>query len=170
MIHIYSGNGKGKTTAAVGLAVRAAGAGAKVRFYQFLKNGSSSEVKVLEEIDNISVYSAGCSKFTFRMNDDERAELKAVQDKLLAEALEAVVSGEADVLILDEFLDAYNGWLVDRRLARRIVEELPERAELVLTGRSPSAFFRSRADYHSVIRAVKHPYKRGIKARRGIEF
>jgi len=91
MIHIYSGNGKGKTTAAIGLAVRAAGAGKRVLFCQFLKNGSSSEISVLKELKNVTVrYCVECGKFTFSMNDEEKMIVKSAHNKLLNEIRELI--------------------------------------------------------------------------------
>ena len=171
MIHIYSGNGKGKTTAAVGLAVRAAGAGMRVHFFQFLKNGSSSEIKVLKELNNVTVRCSGeCKKFTFQMNEEEKIIVKNAHNKLLNEIKNLIKSNSADVVVMDEIFGAYNAGLVDKKSVRSIVSECSGRVELILTGRSPAAVFRKYADYYSVIRAVKHPYNSGIKARKGIEY
>ena len=104
MIHIYHGNGKGKTTASVGLAIRAAGAGLRVVFVQFLKNGSSSEIKILKNFVQVE-YCQECNKFTFQMNDEEKAVVTKKHNQMIEKAFE---SG-ADVIILDEFIDAYNG-------------------------------------------------------------
>lgn len=173
MIHIYSGDGKGKTTAAVGLAIRAAGAGLKIHFCQFLKNGSSSEIAVLRQINSITVhYCDVCDKFSFQMNDKEKALVKNSHDKMLLEIEQLIVSKQTDMIIMDEIFSAYNTGLADRELALRIVHICSEKncAELVLTGRSPQEEFIKHADYHSIIKAACHPYTIGIKARKGIEF
>ncbi|MBR2284316.1 MAG: cob(I)yrinic acid a,c-diamide adenosyltransferase [Ruminococcus sp.] len=171
MIHIYSGDGKGKTTAAVGMAVRAAGAGLRVLFCQFLKDGSSSEIGVLRSIPGIEVRCCTeCRKFVFRMNDDERAAVTASHNAMLCGVRDIISSHAADVVILDEFCGAYSTGLIDRTAAESIVRECPESVELVLTGRDPAPVFCGIADYHSEITPIKHPYSKGVKARRGIEY
>lgn len=169
MIHIYTGSGKGKTTAATGLAVRAAGSGMRVCFIQFLKNGSSSEIAMLRKIGIDVRISEKCGKFSFHMTDDDRVTVTSAHNELLREAADIIASGSADMVVLDELFAAYNNSLLDRGLARSIVRSAGS-TELVLTGRSPSRFFRSRADYISRIDAVKHPFSKGIRARKGIEY
>lgn len=171
MIHIYSGNGKGKTTAAVGLAVRAAGAGKRVLFCQFLKNGSSSEISVLKKLKNVTVrYCVKCEKFTFRMSDEEKMIVKSAHNNLLNEIRELIRRESVDVVVMDEIFRAYNAMLINPKEVCDLVKDCPENIELILTGRSPAPIFRKHADYYSVIRAVKHPYNHGIKARKGIEY
>ncbi|MDE6019512.1 MAG: cob(I)yrinic acid a,c-diamide adenosyltransferase [Ruminococcus sp.] len=171
MIHIYSGNGKGKTTAAVGLAVRAVGAGLRVHFCQFLKNGDSNEINILKQLNNMTVgYCEECRKFTFQMNDDEKNIVKNTHNKLLNEIESLISQNSIDVVVMDEIFKAYNSALLDQKKVREIVYNCPKHIELILTGRSPSKVFKKAADYYSVIRAVKHPYNNGIKARKGIEY
>lgn len=170
MLHIYHGNGKGKTTAAVGLAVRAAGAGMKVLLCQFLKDGTSSEISVLRDIPGIEVRACECcDKFTFQMNEDELSQVRRRHDELLNEAAE-FARKEGSAVILDELLDAYNMGLLDTQLADRLILGSELRAELVLTGRDPLPEFIQRADYVSEISAVKHPFESGTAARKGIEY
>lgn len=171
MIHIYSGNGKGKTTAAVGLAVRAAGAGLRVHFCQFLKNGNSSEINVLKQLKNVTVqYCNECGKFTFQMNDEEKSIVKTAHNKMLSEIKELICNVSVDVVVMDEIFRAYNAMLINKKEVCDLVSDCPNNIELILTGRSPAPIFKKHADYYSVIRAVKHPYNRGIKARIGIEY
>lgn len=171
MLHIYHGDGKGKTTAVVGLAVRAAGAGLRVLFMQFLKNGSSSEIGILKGIDGITVMCCEeCNKFTFNMNEEEKEAVVKRHDSMLAYAETALSEGKADMVILDEFLDAYNKAMLDTSLASDIVMRFSETAEIALTGRSSDKMFTDRADYISLITAEKHPYTKGIGARKGIEY
>ncbi len=171
MLHIYHGDGKGKTTAAVGLAVRAAGAGLNVLFLQFLKNGSSSEIKVLSGIDGITVRCCEeCNKFTFEMNDTEKNAVSDDHNSMLELAMTMLSQNNADIVIMDEFLDAYNKSMMDTELAERLISEFSERAEIVLTGRSPDQKLTEKADYISNVTAEKHPYTRGITARKGIEY
>lgn len=171
LIHIYCGDGKGKTTAAIGLAVRAAGAGMRVHFAQLLKGGDTSELAVLKTIPSLTV--ERCDKdygFTFSMSEAEKEQITQCHNRILSNALGMMERGEIGLLILDEFNAAYKARLVDRALAERIVLKKPEAAELVLTGREPDPRFVAAADYVSEIRAVKHPFERGIAARKGIEF
>lgn len=171
LLHIYCGDGKGKTTAAIGLAVRAAGAGIRVHFAQLLKGGETSELAVLDRIPGLTV--ERCDRdygFTFRMSEEEKARLTECHNRILTNALGLMERGEVGLLILDEFNAAYAYSLLDRALAERIVLRKPEAAELVLTGRNPDPRFVDAADYVSEIGAVKHPFERGITARKGIEF
>ena len=171
MLHIYHGNGKGKTTAAVGLAVRFAGSGGKVLFMQFLKNGSSSEISVLKAIDGIAVsFCEECCKFTFQMNENEKNAVIKKHDLMLEEAVSMIENGEAGLVILDEFLDAYNKKMLNTKLADKLILSISDKAEVAVTGRSPNQEFIEKADYISCISAEKHPYTNGIPARKGIEY
>lgn len=166
ILHIYHGNGKGKTTAAVGLAIRAAGAGFKVMFVQFLKNGSSSETGILKNIENITVCCCeACNKFTFQMNDEEKALVTARHNQMLKQAF----GNNAGMIILDEFLDAYNKNMIDKNISESLILNSSNR-EIILTGRNPAEIFLENSDYISEITSVKHPYEKGVTARRGIEY
>ncbi len=171
LLHIYCGDGKGKTMAAIGLAVRAAGAGIRVHFAQFLKGGESSELELLKMIPNLTV--ERCDEdygFSFAMSEGEKKQITQCHNRILTNALGIMERGEAGLLILDEFNAAYAFRLLDRAFAERLVLQKPEAAELVLTGRDPDPRFVAAADYVSEIRAVKHPFERGITARKGIEY
>ena len=171
MIHIICGNGRGKTTSAVGLLLRATGSGMKTAIFQFLKNGTSSEIRMLEKIGDITVrYCPECRTFTSMMTDDEKSQVTARHNIMLSEAEKLISSRDARLIVLDEIFAAYNTGFLDRALAEKIVSSCPDDVELVLTGRGPAPFFCELADYHSEILAVKHPYEKGIAARKGIEF
>lgn len=171
MIHIYCGEGKGKTTAALGLAIRAAGSGMNVHIVQFLKGNPTSELQSIELIPNITISRPQKNYgFTFSMTDSQKAELTICHNALLNEAFERIKNGDIQLLILDEFFAAYNSSLIDHTLPDKIVFENPENCELVLTGRNPSEKFIRIADYVSEIKAVKHPFTKGITARKGIEY
>lgn len=173
MIHIYSGDGKGKTTAAVGLAIRAAGAGLKVHFCQFLKNGSSSEIAVLRQISGMTVHCCDvCNKFSFQMNEEEKETVKKYHNSMLDEVYDLICHENADVIILDEIFGAYNSGLADSDRIFKIIGKISgnEKNELVLTGRSPEKAFLKYADYHSNIEVLRHPFTKGIHARKGIEY
>ena len=169
MIHIYCGDGKGKTTAAVGLAIRAAGAGKSVVFTQFFKDGSSSEISVLRSIPNIRVlHCQTVPGFWRRMDQGQREGARADYTWLFTDVVEAAKN--ADLLILDEIVSACNHGAVPERLVTDFLDRKPDTLEVVLTGRDPSAALLDRADYITEMRKCKHPYDQGIPARKGIEF
>lgn len=171
MLQIYCGDGKGKTTAALGLAMRAAGSGMRVYFVQFLKGGATSELEILSRLPEITV--RRCDRdygFSFQLTDEKKVQLIQCHNALLTQTAEVLHSGGADMVVLDEFLAAWNLGLFDRTLAERLVAECPASVELVLTGRDPDVRFLEAADYVSEIHAVKHPYTKGLAARKGIEY
>lgn len=170
-IHIYCGDGKGKTSAAVGLAVRAAGRGKTVMAVRFLKTEDSGEVPVLRHIPGITV--VFCDKtfgFVFRMTPEQKAEAAEYYQKRFQDACQKTVEGGYDVLILDEILASCNYGMVDEADVAAFLEHKPEKLEVVLTGRDPSERLLGLADYVSEIKMVKHPYTEGIPARIGIEY
>ncbi len=171
LIHIYCGDGKGKTTAALGLALRAAGSGMKVHIVQLMKGNPTSELNSLELLPDISV--ARSEKnfgFTFNMSYEDKQQLIAVHNKLLLDAVKLINDKMIDMLIIDEFNVAYEYDLMDRELGESIIINKPENMELVLTGRNPAQKFIDAADYVSQINPVKHPYESGVMARKGIEY
>lgn len=167
-IHLYCGDGKGKTTAAVGLSVRAAGAMKRVVFVQFLKDGASSEIGVLRSIPGVRALHADTVKKWFRdMTAEERETARADYTKLLEDAFSA--AADADMLVLDEAVAACNHRLVDEARLLELLRRRPDGLEVVLTGRTPSAALLSQADYITEMKSVRHPFGRGVAARRGIE-
>lgn len=166
LVHLYWGEGKGKTTAAMGLALRALGSGLRVVVVQFLKSGTSGELRPLEQL-GAAVYSGKAElKFTSQMTEDERTKTRAMQTANLKSALEL----PCDLLILDEACAAWQLDMVDQTLLQRAVYDRPQNCEVVLTGREPADWMRRVADYSTEMRCHKHPYQQGIKARKGVEF
>lgn len=166
LVHLYCGDGKGKTTAAMGLALRALGQGMQVVVVQFLKNGTSGELEPLKKL-GAAVYSGQPgAKFTFQMNAEEKAQATKENNARLAEALQQ----PCDLLILDEICAARNSGMVDEALAKQAVLERPQHREVVLTGRNPEAWMVEAADYITEMQPRRHPYEQGIPARKGIEF
>lgn len=168
LIHLYIGRGKGKTTAALGLASRACGAKKKVCFIQFLKAKASSEIAALKRLEVKVVLfkekhpcfykSASISSLKEKVSDDLKKTEAIIRDK------------RHDLVVLDEVL-----YLSEKRLIKeddilRLIRLKPSKTELVLTGASAGKAVIRLADYVSTIKAVKHPYRRGILARRGIEY
>ena len=166
LIHLYWGEGKGKTTAAMGLALRALGAGMKVTVVQFLKDGTSAELDGLRRLGARVLPGPPGMKFVFQMTDDERAKAQAAHDGLLREAL----SEPCDVLVLDEACAAWRLGMVDDLLLQKAVLGRPENTEVVVTGRDPAPWMKLKADYSTEMRCEKHPYDAGVAARRGIEY
>ena len=171
MIHIYCGDGKGKTTAAVGLAARMLGTGGRVHIVQFLKGNDSSEIDFLKNCAiNSNVTISRCDKnygFYKNMSDIAKKEITNCHNKNLTEALEML--SKLDMLVLDEIFAALRFNLADMSIVKEIINSC-HGVELILTGREPQEYFIENADYISEIKKVRHPYDKGIKARKGIEF
>lgn len=170
LVHIYCGEGKGKTTCSVGLTVRACGYGLNVLFMQFLKSGDSSELKVLRSLDGITVLGTKpIKKFSFQMTEEEKQETRDVNAAQFNDMLKLLHEQKFDMLVLDECLGAIEAGLLDEQLIVDFLKSKPEHLEVVLTGRYPSDTLVELADYVSRIDKVKHPFDKGIPARAGIE-
>lgn len=170
LIHIYCGDGKGKTTAAVGLAVRCAGRGNKVLLVQFLKSRDSGELYSLAKLPDIEVMRGKESKkFTFQMNEEEKHALLIEHNKMFEQVLAKIKNGGYSLLILDEVIGALNVKVFEMPKLIEFLRHKPENLEVVLTGRNPAPELVEIADYVSEMRKVKHPMDKGIMAREGIE-
>lgn len=172
LIHIYTGNGKGKTTASVGLGVRACGRGLKVLMVQFLKGAPTGELFSLKALEpGFELYrGTETKKFTWQMNEVERAQTAAEQRSILEYAVNSASKGGIDLLILDEVLGAISTGMLSKDAVLEFVRNKPRDLELVLTGRGASPELVELADYVSEIEAVKHPSEKGVNGRKGIEF
>ena len=169
MIHLYHGNGKGKTTAAVGLAVRAAGSGMRVLFVQFFKNGSSSEVGVLRSLPGVDVLIPEVWHGRYKkMSENEQEETRECYSALMRDI--ETRAGEYGLIVLDEAVSAYNYGMFDRERFTAMLKEWKDSREAVLTGRDPAPELREIADYVTEMKKEKHPFDCGVMARRGIEF
>ena len=170
LIHIYSGDGKGKTTAAIGLIVRAVGSGKKVALAQFLKSGNSSEISVLKSIENVSVFNlANHRGFYKKQNETERKETKK-ECRELFEKVTNYIKNDIDLLVLDEIVSVLKYGIIDEECLIDFIKNKPNKLEIVITGRNPSKKLLDLADYITDMKKNKHPYDDGIKARQGIEF
>ena len=170
LIHIYCGDGKGKTTAAVGLAVRCAGRGNKVLLVQFLKSRDSGELYSLAKLPDIEVMRGKESKkFTFQMNEEEKHALLIEHNKMFEQVLAKIKNGSYSLLILDEVIGALNAKVFEMPKLIEFLRHKSENLEVVLTGRNPAPELVEIADYVSEMRKVKHPMDKGIMAREGIE-
>lgn len=166
---VYTGDGKGKTTASLGLLVRATGAGLRVRMFQFLKKGGYSELKTLtSRFPEVEVTQLGSGKFITDKNNIPQDELDRAT-RGFAQAREAVMSGDYDMVILDEINGAMSMGLVPVVDVLALMRDRPERTELILTGRNAPQAVIDAADLCTEMRMVKHYYQKGIPAREGIE-
>lgn len=170
LIHLYYGDGKGKTTTGMGLIARAAGYGCKVLLYQFMKNNETSERKVLENVENITIIDGlDKEKFSFQMTEEEKREHKRFYEDRFRMVTEKAVSESYDVLFLDEAVYTISAGLLDEELVLEFLKSKPDRLEVILTGNTPSQRLIDQADYVSQIKKMKHPFDQGKPARMGIE-
>jgi cob(I)alamin adenosyltransferase len=170
---VYTGNGKGKTTAAVGLTVRAAGNRMRVLFVQFIKGQwKTGEREILRSLPNVEVVVTGRG-FTIEGLRNPRIPMDAHQDAATAgwgQARASILDGSYDVVVLDEILGAINAGLVPLAEVLETVRSRPPTLHLVLTGRGAPDELIAIADLVSEVQPVKHPFEQGIRAQRGIEF
>jgi cob(I)alamin adenosyltransferase len=170
LVHIYTGDGKGKTTASIGLGIRAAGSGMKVLMVQFLKGRKSSEEVLIEKLkpDFEILKNRQIEKFVWELTPKEKEEMKKNTLQLFEYA--AQNARNKDLIILDEIIAAVTTGLIEVTKICEFIKNKPSNLELVLTGRNAPDELIELADYVSEINAVKHPISKGIQARRGIEF
>lgn len=169
LIHIYHGDGKGKTTCAFGLALRCAGCGYHVRIAQFLKGRESGELRAMEAFDHVEVLRTEKPPcFTWQMTEQQKQQTAKQCGQLLREAF--ADTEEIRLLVLDEVLIAILTGMLEEEQLITLLQNRPAHLEVVLTGRSPSENLRSMAHYITEMRKEKHPYDSGIAARRGIEL
>lgn len=186
MIQLYTGEGKGKTTAAIGQAVRAAGNGYPVVFAQFMKGNDSGELHVLENLPNVKILRSNKNfGFYSTMTEAEKQEITEIHNQILDELLETMKKKQVFLAVLDEVTYPINWGLLDiekleevLRYGREVSWQIPSRTEcalsnyleLVLTGREAADFLAESADYITEMKCVRHPYQMGITARKGIEY
>jgi len=168
LVHMYHGNGKGKTTAVMGLSVRALGHDNKVIICQFLKSCKTGEEIGLNKLGVTILKDRSNPKFSWNMNAQEKSEYKKTQNILLDELKNNI--GKFDLIVLDEVLDAVNSGIITESEIIDIIKNKEEHQEFALTGRNPSEKLKEICDYVTFVQAQKHPYMKGIPARKGIEF
>ena len=168
LVHIYTGPGKGKTTAALGLGLRAAGAGNKVHVVQFMKGRRYSEIDSIEKLPNFTISQHGRDEFVSKENP-EKIDIDLAQNGF-SYAKEIVKSGKYDLIILDEINVAIDFNLISLEDVLKLINEKPKKLELVLTGRYADPKLIQIADVVTEMLEIKHPYQRGIMARKGIDF
>ncbi len=170
-IHTYTGDGKGKTTAAVGLAMRAAGHNKKVLILQFLKSGTKDS----GEIVSAKKHGIIIKKFKGQISpvfdpEVKLPDLKKSVKEAIAFSIKKIQSGRFDLVIMDEFNNIISNRYASISDLKKIIKAKPEGLELVFTGRGAPEELTKIADYVTEMRLIRHPFKKGVKARRGIEF
>ena len=170
LIHIYCGDGKGKTTAALGLTIRCAGHGNKVLFVQFLKSWVTGELNSLKFLENVEVMRAKPTpKFTFQMNEEEKEQVTQEHLSLFEAVKVKCLSQKIDLLVLDEIVGACDRGVFEKAALLDFLKNKPQELEVVMTGRNPFPELVELADYVSEVCKRKHPKDKGIMARKGIE-
>ncbi len=165
-IQVYTGNGKGKTTAALGLALRGAGAGLQVFVGQFLKQGDYSEIKALSRFDNVTVEQFGMGRFVRgKPSEAEKIAARKGYDRLCG----ILDAGTHDLVIVDEGNVAVSCRLISEQELLALMDRKPEHMELVITGRGATPEVTDRADLVTEMQEIKHYYHQGVMARKGIE-
>ncbi len=163
-VHVYTGNGKGKTSAALGLCLRAVGRGLRCTFIQFLKGWETGELLAAKYLPNFEFIQTGRPDYDFKPTEEDRRRV----NKGLRLAEEKIK--ETDVLVLDEVIVAVHLKLLDERRLLSLIEGKPKSVELVLTGRHATSSLVEVADYVTYFQLVKHPFYRGEGARKGIDY
>lgn len=166
-IHVYTGDGKGKTTAAVGIAVRAIGNGLKVLFIQFIKALPTGEIEILKKFpEMIDIYRCSTG-FIYEKPDNNQKE---IIKNCITEIEQKILKNKYDMIILDEFCNTINLGLISREVAEKLIKLKPADAELIITGRDAPQWLIEKAHLVTEMRKIKHYFDIGIKARKGIEF
>ena len=168
LVHVYTGDGKGKTTAALGQALRASGHGYRVVFIQFMKGRVYGELVSAKRLKNFRIMQFGTDEFVYKEN------LKKKDIDLAAKGLKyaktALKGGKYDIVVLDEINVAVDYGLVSVRDVVKMIKGKPKNIELILTGRNASKEILKLADLITEMKEVKHPYQKGIECRKGIEW
>ncbi len=168
LVHIYTGNGKGKTTAAFGLAFRAAGRGLSVLIVQFLKPAEGyGEQLACGKFPNVELLCLGLDHFVSK--NPKQEDIDAARSAL-DKTLELMRTGEYDVVVMDEAINAVRMKLIPDTDLIGALKSRPAHIEVVMTGRGITPALEEYADYVTEMKLVKHPYDRGIQARAGVEF
>ncbi len=174
LVQIYTGPGKGKTTAALGLAMRAAGRGNRVLFYQFLKPPSLhlGERVAIKKLDNIELGMLEHAWDLKKSLQDEQtmSEMRQAVGEAMKELTTAAAERKYDVMILDEIVYCYSKGLIGLKDIKTLIESRDEHVEIVLTGRGADEELINLADLVTEMNSIKHPFEKGIKARKGIEY
>ena len=172
LTQVYTGKGKGKTTAAMGLALRALGRGKRVCIVQFLKKeGGSGETEAMKKFPGVRIlYTGGEFNVLRPLSQERKSRLQKELSETLSECKKILEGGEYDIVILDEIKVAMSKGLANIETVLEVMDSKPENVELVLTGRNATKEVIDRADLVTQMEDIKHPYRNGIKAREGIDY
>ncbi|MBQ6387579.1 MAG: cob(I)yrinic acid a,c-diamide adenosyltransferase [Ruminococcus sp.] len=171
MIHAYYGDGKGKSTAAAGMALRAAGNHMRVMFVQFMKTENSGERVALQRFDNVTLSSCPLElKYTYNMDEHERQQVSVMFRGIFDRSVSMTLSDRYDMIILDEVFDVIHEGMLAGSAVFEFISNAPNSLEIVMTGRKPPQRFIDAADYVTEFKKIKHPFDHGVAARIGIEF
>lgn len=173
LIQVYYGDGKGKSTAAMGQALRACGHGMKVLIFQFLKDGTSGEISILKTLPGVDYMENDIDvPFLFNLTDEQKEYFSGLYCEKFEELCEKIRTGGYDMAVLDEILDAYGQDFLPLEEICKLMENKPAGCELVLTGhdygKDLSGIFE-RADYVTNVKKIRHPFDKGVPCRKGIE-
>ena len=168
LIQVYTGDGKGKTTASIGLGIRAVGRGFKVYMVQFLKGADTGELHTLKNIENFKVFRfQSTNKFFWTLTEEEKKILAEDMKKAYDFVVEVLKNKKCDVLILDEIMAAIHSKMYTVEDVLKLIDMKPKEMELVLTGRSAPQEIIERADLVTEMKAIKHPFEKGIPEKTG---
>lgn len=170
LIHFYFGDGKGKTTAAMGLAARVLGRGGRVVIVQFLKNGDSGEMLFFKNQPNVTLFGGKAGGFSFSMTEEQRVRTAEMHAENFKNAMFTAQGAGCELLILDECADAVETGLFDEKTLCEFLKTKPDALEVVITGHKPLDSVMRLADYITEMKKLRHPYDSGIFAREGIEL
>lgn len=172
LIQVYTGDGKGKTTAAIGQAVRAIGRGYKVYMVQFLKGGDSGELHTVKRLEpDFKIYRFEKNRgFFWTLSDEEKRELKREIDEAFEFVKKVIETNECDILILDEIMGVIQNGLLTVEQVLELLEKKPISMEIILTGRNVPKEIEEKADLVTEMKMIKHPFQKGIGGRLGIEY
>jgi cob(I)alamin adenosyltransferase len=171
-VQVYTGNGKGKTTAALGQAIRAVGNGLNVYMLQFLKTDATGELEIARLIgEPFQIFRFESKKdFFWKLSEDEKLVLKAEIDKAYSFAMEVIKNNRCDVFILDEIMAVIKNGLLTQQQVIELINHKPMHMELILTGRNLPEAIRDKADLVTEMKEIKHYMQQGVYARQGIEY
>ena len=171
MIQIYTGNGKGKTTAAIGQGIRAAGRGREVYMLQFLKGGHTGELDIIKNIPNFNIFRFESPKgFVWNLTEEEIEVLKKEIREGYNFIIDTLENNKCDLLIVDEIMAVLSYKYLDEDDVRKIFEANKTDIEIIMTGRNAPKYLIDKADLVTEMKMIKHYYEKGVPAREGIEF
>ena len=171
LVHIYTGKGKGKTSAAMGLVLRALGYDKNIYLMQFLKGRETGEKMYLEKIPEVTFRrSSDISKFFNQMNEDEKKDMETKIRNSWQEIINIATDNKYDIIILDEIMALITYKIIKIDEVKSLIKTKSENIELILTGRGAPEELIEAADYVTEMKKIKHPFSQNIPARKGIEF